>query len=67
MSIDAVLREPAHQVSPRAVGYWRLGAGLLLAFWIVLALVWVVALPHPWWSVADRGASSSVRRRRTSW
>lgn len=51
MSIDAVLREPAHQVSPRAVGYWRLGAGLLLAFWIVLALVWVVALPHPWWSV----------------
>ena len=51
MSIEAVLREPAHQVSPRAVGYWRLGAGLLLAFWVVVALAWLAFLPHPWWSV----------------
>jgi membrane protein YdbS with pleckstrin-like domain len=51
VSIEAVLREPAHQVSPRAVGYWRLGAGLLLGFWIVATLAWLVFLPHPWWSV----------------
>lgn len=28
MSTPALLREPAHQVSPRAIGYWRLAAAL---------------------------------------
>ena len=51
MSIEAALREPAHQVSPRAVGFWRLGAGLNLAFWAVAAVVWYVLSPHPWWSI----------------
>ena len=51
MTIEAALREPAHQVSPRAVGFWRLGAGLNLAFWLVAAVVCYVLLPHPWWAV----------------
>ena len=51
VSIEAVLREPAHQVSPRAVGYWRLGALLQLGFFLVAAVVWFLLSPHPWWSV----------------
>ena len=50
-SIDAALREPAHQVSPRAIGYWRVGAGINLAFWVVAAIVWYLLSPHPWWAV----------------
>ena len=51
MTIEAALREPAHQVSPRAVGFWRLGAGINLAFWLVAAVIWYVFAPHPWWAV----------------
>ena len=51
MTIEAALREPAHQVSPRAVGFWRLGAAMNLAFWVVAAVIWYVFAPHPWWAV----------------
>ncbi|GAA2128922.1 PH domain-containing protein [Nocardioides bigeumensis] len=50
-AIDAALREPAHQVSPRAIGYWRVGAGINLTFWVVAAIVWYLLSPHPWWAV----------------
>lgn len=39
MSTPAVLREPAHQVSTRAIGYWRLAAALPAAVAGVALLV----------------------------
>jgi uncharacterized protein len=47
----AALREPAHQVSPRAVGFWRLGALIQLGVLLMGAVVWYLLSPHPWWSV----------------
>jgi membrane protein YdbS with pleckstrin-like domain len=52
------LREPAHQVSPRAVTYWRVSALIgAVALWIGAAAVYVFALPamfedpaRPWWT-----------------
>jgi len=46
------LREPAHQVSPRAVTYWRIGALISLVIeWAIALVVYFVALPeHPWWA-----------------
>lgn len=47
----AALREPAHQVSPKAVGYWRTGALLNLGFWVAVAIVGYIFAPRPWWVV----------------
>ena len=52
----AALREPAHQVSPRAVGFWRVAA---LVPSVVLALVlvagyagwWLSEGTPPWWAL----------------
>ncbi|MFT3874483.1 MAG: PH domain-containing protein [Nocardioides sp.] len=45
------LREPEHQVSPRAVRYWRIAAGLQAAVLIVPAVVAYVWVPvRPWWA-----------------
>jgi membrane protein YdbS with pleckstrin-like domain len=54
------LREPAHQVSPRAVTFWRVSALIgALALWVVATAVYVFALPaifedpaRPWWTTA---------------
>ncbi len=61
MVTDAVaLREPAHQVSPRAVTYWRVSAliGAVIEVAIIMALyAFGVPLvfddqPRPWWTTA---------------
>ncbi len=50
------LREPARQVSPRAVTYWRLGATIGAVVLIALAVTAYVAIPmladsgRPWWA-----------------
>jgi len=46
------LREPAHQVSPRAVTYWRVSALIGAAvLWIIAIAVYTFALPErPWWT-----------------
>ena len=50
------LREPAHQVSPRAVGFWRVAA-LIPSVLLALALVggyaawWASAGTPPWWAL----------------
>ncbi|GAB3075703.1 PH domain-containing protein [Nocardioides zeae] len=48
--VPVALREPAHQVSPRAVTYWRVGAGITASVvtvpLVVVALVWP---DRPWW------------------
>ncbi|WP_426241640.1 PH domain-containing protein [Nocardioides sp. LHG3406-4] len=50
------LREPAHQVSPRAVPYWRLGAAIGALVLVALAVAAYVVLPmvldddRPWWA-----------------
>ena len=51
------LREPAHQVSPRAVGFWRVAAmipSVVLALVLVAAYVawWLSAGTPPWWALA---------------
>lgn len=53
------LREPAHQVSPRAVTYWRISALIgALVEWVVVIAVYVFAVPaifdegRPWWTTA---------------
>ncbi|MBD8870353.1 PH domain-containing protein [Nocardioides donggukensis] len=44
------LREPANQVSPRAVSYWRLTAGIgALVTWLALAIGYAVLPQRPWW------------------
>ncbi|KQZ75111.1 PH domain-containing protein [Nocardioides sp. Root151] len=46
----ALLREPAHQVSPRAVQMWRVIAVAELATTVVVLVVIAVLLPsRPWW------------------
>lgn len=56
---SVALREPAHQVSPRAVTYWRISAliGAVVEWGISIAL-YVFAVPamfdgpgRPWWAV----------------
>lgn len=55
---SVALREPAHQVSPRAVTYWRVSALIGAAvLWIAVIAVYVFALPpmfdesgRPWWT-----------------
>lgn len=50
MSTPVALRIPAHQVSPRAVPYWRLnaliGAGVVA---VGLLIAWVLWSGRPWW------------------
>ncbi|WP_457206891.1 PH domain-containing protein [Nocardioides sp. P5_C9_2] len=51
------LREPAHQVSPRAVGFWRVAAlipSVVTALLLVAAYVawWLSAGTPPWWALA---------------
>jgi membrane protein YdbS with pleckstrin-like domain len=60
VNTDVALREPAHQVSPRAVTYWRVSALIgAVVEWIVAIAVYVFALPamfeepaRPWWATA---------------
>lgn len=48
--VPVALREPTRQVSPRAVTYWRLVAGITTAVvWIVLAVVAFFWSDRPWW------------------
>jgi membrane protein YdbS with pleckstrin-like domain len=51
---ELVLREPSEQVSPRAVGYWRLSAVPLVVLALVVGTAAVVATgARPWsWLVA---------------
>lgn len=51
MTAAATLHEPAHQVCPRAVAYWRTGALLELGVLVVFTIAWWVFLPHPWWGI----------------
>ena len=48
----AELLEPAHQVSPRAVSYWRVWPAIWLAILVIAAVVYaVLPLPdRPWWT-----------------
>ncbi len=47
------LRDPAHRVCPRAVGYWRTKAVLSALAELVVAGVLFVVLPEwPWWATA---------------
>ncbi|KRF36740.1 PH domain-containing protein [Nocardioides sp. Soil805] len=53
----ATLREPAHQVSPRAVGFWRVAAlipSVVLALLLAAGYVawWLSAGTPPWWATA---------------
>lgn len=53
MSTPVALRLPAHQVSPRAVGYWRLKAGIGAVVVLVgLAVAWLLWSERPWWFTA---------------
>lgn len=46
------LREPANQVSPRAVAYWRLTALISALFvWTVAIIAFSFAPERPWWSI----------------
>jgi membrane protein YdbS with pleckstrin-like domain len=47
---EVVLREPAEQVSPRAVGYWRLSAVPLVVLVLGVGSAGVVSTGAPWWS-----------------
>jgi membrane protein YdbS with pleckstrin-like domain len=51
---SVALREPAHQVSPRAVTYWRVSALIgAVVLWILAIAVYTIALPErPWWTTA---------------
>ena len=50
--MNEVLREPAHRVSPQAVPYWRLSAGLGDAVLVVAAVVAYVLVPDlPGWTL----------------
>jgi membrane protein YdbS with pleckstrin-like domain len=49
---SVALREPAHQVSPRAVTYWRVSALIgAVVLWIIAIAIYTFALPErPWWT-----------------
>jgi len=50
VSIEAVLREPANRVSPRAVPFWRLSAALgALVLWIAAGVAFFLWPDRPWW------------------
>lgn len=49
-TLAAALREPAHQVSPRAITFWRTGALFQLGFVVIaLAVSYLVVPERPWW------------------
>ena len=55
VGVVPALREPAHQVSPRAVAYWRLGAAIGALFSVGLVVAAYAAAPllldgRPWWT-----------------
>ncbi len=56
LAAEPTLREPAHQVSPRAVPYWRLGAALGAVIFVGLTVAAYVVVPmltdsgRPWWA-----------------
>ena len=53
MTMPPVIREPAHRVSPRAVPYWRLSAGLgVLVLWALLGVGYALLDQRPWWVTA---------------
>jgi membrane protein YdbS with pleckstrin-like domain len=47
---EAVLREPSEQVSPRAVGYWRLSAVPLVVLAVAAGVAAVVLSDAVWWA-----------------
>ena len=52
--VTTTLRDPAHQVSPRAVTYWRVGAAIGAVVFVGLLVAAYVAMPwvmdgRPWW------------------
>lgn len=47
---ESGLREPANQVSPRALSYWRVGSLVGLVVLAILTAAWWFLLPHPWWA-----------------
>lgn len=53
--VTTTLRDPAHQVSPRAVTYWRVGAAIGAVVFVGLLVAAYVAMPwvmdgRPWWA-----------------
>lgn len=45
------LREPAHRVCPRAVGYWRTTALIgAVVVWAVAIIAYVLVPARPWWA-----------------
>lgn len=45
------LREPAHQVSPRAVAYWRVACLIeLVVTWAIAIAAYVLVPERPWWA-----------------
>lgn len=47
------LREPAHQVCPRAINYWRTSSLISAVVMLVIAVVVYVIVPErPWWATA---------------
>ena len=62
---SAVLREPAHQVSPRAVTYWRVSALIgAVVEWAIAIPVYVFAVPA---DLRGRGPPVVDDRRCWSW
>ena len=69
------LREPAHQVSPRAVTYWRVSALIgAVVEWAIVIAVYVFAVPAIFDGdgppVVDHGAArrrAGLPRWRTCW
>ena len=55
---SVALREPAHQVSPRAVTYWRISALIgAVVEWVIAIALYALAVPavfdgeRPWWAL----------------
>lgn len=47
------LREPSERVSPRAVTYWRVSAGIwTVVFAVIGFVVWFFVPSWPWWATA---------------
>lgn len=49
---EVVLREPSEQVSPRAVGYWRLSATPSVVLALAGGIAAVVSFDRAWWAWA---------------
>lgn len=76
---SSLLRPPAHRVSPRAVGFWRLTAALGDFFLVAIAVAVYALVPaRPWWAttllvllvglvVAHVAAMPTIRYRVHRW